>query len=223
MSVTDIVLLITELIGTVAFSVSGSLTAIDRGLDAFGVLFIGCITATGGGILRDLLIGHVPPAIFSSLFVLGSAALTSFAVFVIAYCKRRTYHTLRDHIEAVNSIFDAVGLAAFSVMGTEGAIASGHGENVVLSVCIGMLTGVGGGILRDILTDSTPYVLKKHIYALASIAGSLIYYFGSRAGGGVGTAPVTFAAMAAVIAIRLLAAHFRWSLPRVKLDTDRRL
>ncbi len=221
MSVTEIVLMITELIGTTAFSVSGALTAIDRGLDAFGVLFIGCITSTGGGILRDLLIGRTPPAIFSNLYVLASAALTSIIVFVIAYLKRKTYHTLRDHIEAVNSIFDAIGLAAFSVMGTEGAISAGHGENVVLSVCIGMLTGVGGGILRDILTDSTPYVFRKHIYALASIAGSVIYYFGARAG--FGTAPVTFAAMAAVIAIRLLAAHFRWSLPRVKLDSDRRL
>ncbi len=208
MSVTEIVLIITELVGTVAFSVSGALTAIDRGLDAFGVLFIGCITATGGGILRDVLIGQTPPAIFLNLYVLGAAALTSMIVFVIAYCKRKTYHTVRDHIEAVNSIFDAVGLAAY-------------GENAVLSVCIGMLTGVGGGILRDIMTDATPYVFRKHIYALASIAGSVIYYIGTRFG--VGTAISTFTAMAAVVAIRLLAAHFRWSLPRITLDTDRRL
>lgn len=221
MSVTEIVLIITELVGTVAFSVSGALTAIDRGLDAFGVLFIGCITATGGGILRDVLIGQTPPAIFLNLYVLGAAALTSMIVFVIAYCKRKTYHTVRDHIEAVNSIFDAVGLAAFSVMGTEGAVAAGYGENAVLSVCIGMLTGVGGGILRDIMTDATPYVFRKHIYALASVAGSVIYYIGTRFG--IGTAISTFTAMAAVVAIRLLAAHFRWSLPRIKLDTDRRL
>ena len=139
-------------------------------------------------------------------------------------CKRKTYHTLRDHIEAVNGIFDAVGLAAFSVMGTEGAIAAGYGDNPVLAICIGMLTGVGGGILRDMMTDSTPYVFRKHIYALASIAGSVIYYAAVRAG--AETAVSTFAAMTAVVAIRLLAARFRWSLPRVRidnLDTDRRL
>ena len=216
MNVTEIVLLITELIGTVAFAVSGALAAIDRDLDAFGVLFIGCITATGGGVLRDVMIGHTPPLIFSNLYVLGAAALTSLIVFVIAYRQRHKYHDLRDHLEAVNNVFDAVGLAAFSVMGTEVAIASGHGGNVVLSVCIGMLTGVGGGILRDMMTNSTPYVFKKHIYALASISGSIIYYVMARLG--TGAAYATFAAMAVVIAIRLLATHFRWSLPRVRRD-----
>ena len=216
MGFTETVLLITELIGTVAFAVSGALAAIDRDLDMFGVLFIGCITATGGGVLRDVLIGNTPPMIFSNLYVLAAAALTALVVFVIAYCHRNTYHELRDRLEATNSIFDAVGLAAFSVMGTEGAIAAGHGENVVLSVCIGMLTGVGGGILRDMMTDSTPYVFKKHIYALASIAGSLLYYFMVRLG--AGTPISTFTAMTVVIAIRLLAAHFRWSLPRVRSD-----
>ncbi len=219
--ITEIVLTVTELIGSLAFAVSGALAAIDRKLDAFGVLFIGCVTATGGGIIRDMMLGITPPAVFSHLYILGCAMAAALVVFVIAYINRSHYHTLHDRLEAVNNIFDAVGLASFSVMGTETAISHGVGDNIVLTIFIGMLTGVGGGILRDVMTDSTPYVFKKHIYALASVAGSAVYYVLVRAG--AGTPASTFVSMALVIAIRLLATYYRWSLPRIHIDTDKKL
>ena len=213
MGITEFVMLVNEIIGTVAFAVSGSLVAIDRKLDLFGVVFIGCITATGGGIIRDITIGITPPSVFKDPLMLLVATLTSVSVFVVAYIYRLHFHSIRERVDKINNVFDAFGLAAFSVMGTERAVTAGFGDNILLSVCLGMLTGVGGGILRDMMTNSTPYVFKKHIYALASIAGSIIYYFAMRFGAGIAVS--TFGALAIVVTIRMLAAKFRWSLPKV--------
>ena len=212
MTFTDLITL-TGALGTVAFAISGALTAIDRQLDLFGVLFIGCITATGGGIIRDTLLGALPPAIFSDPFLILAAALTSLAVFITAYIFRARYEGVRDKINIVNNIFDALGLAAFSVSGTQIAIAAGHGNSSVLVICLGVVTGVGGGVLRDVLTDATPNVLRKHIYALASFAGSIAYYYLEFFG--VTRVISTSCAMALVFVIRMLATHFRWSLPKV--------
>lgn len=207
------ILFITELIGTVAFAVSGALIAIERGLDAFGVLFVGCITAVGGGILRDVILGEVPPAAFVNLYILLTAAVSSLAVFIVAYVFRSYYVGVRHKIEVVNNIFDAVGLAAFAVMGTENAIAAGFGDNIVFCAALGTVTCIGGGMLRDMMTNATPYVLKKHIYALASIAGCVLYFALSAAE--VHPFFSTVGAMTLVFTIRMLATAFRWSLPRV--------
>lgn len=213
MDLTSLIMLITELIGTVAFAISGALIAIDRELDAFGVVFIGCTTAVGGGIFRDITLGRVPPAIFGNLNILLIAALTSLFVFILSYIWRNKYAEARTKIEIVNNIFDAIGLSAFAVMGTETAITAGHGDNAVFSIALGMFTGIGGGILRDMMTNATPYVFKKHIYALASIAGATLYFFASTFGAPVSVS--TFASMALVFMIRMLATVFKWSLPRV--------
>lgn len=212
------ILYILEILGTIAFAVSGAFVAIKARLDIFGVLFIGCITAVGGGILRDVLIGRTPPAIFSNLYILLVAALTSAAVFVVAYVYRKKFDAVREKIEHVNNFFDAIGLAAFSVMGTEIAFVQGLSGNAVLSVLLGMLTGVGGGMFRDILTDTTPYIFKKHIYALASIGGATLYYvlrlFVAE------TWLPTVIAMAFILAIRMLATKYRWSLPKIQLTDE---
>lgn len=209
------VLLVLEIIGTVAFAVSGALVAIKANLDIFGVFFIGCITAVGGGMTRDILIGSTPPAIFSNLYVLLTAALTSLAVFVIAYLYRKHFDTFRERVEHVNNFFDAIGLAAFSVMGTEIAFVHGIADNVVLSILLGMLTGVGGGMMRDILTDTTPYIFKKHVYALASIGGAGLYY--ALRLWIEGTLIPSAVAMLFVLIVRMLATKFRWSLPKIRL------
>ncbi len=170
------ILVVMEWIGTIAFAVSGALIAVSCGLDLFGVTFLGCITAVGGGMLRDILLEQCPPAIFSNTPVLLVAALTSVIVFIIAYINRQHFEILREKIERINNVFDAVGLAAFSVTGTEIACAAGFSDKVLFVVIMGMITGVGGGIFRDVLVASAPYVLKKHIYALASLFGSILYY-----------------------------------------------
>ncbi len=210
----EIIIKVLEVIGTVSFAVSGALIAIKARLDIFGVLFIGAITAFGGGILRDLLIGRVPPAIFLDFPMFLVAAVSSIATFIIAYIKRDSFENLDHKVEHYNLYFDAAGLAAFTVMGTEAAFAHGFGDNMFLSVVLGMLTGVGGGIFRDILTGNTPYILKKHIYALASIGGGCVYYVLRLYTHQI--VVTTLVPIALIFATRMLAAKYRWSLPRIK-------
>ena len=216
----EIIFLILEIVGTVAFAVSGAFAAIKAKLDIFGVLFIGCITAVGGGITRDLLIGKTPPAIFDDLYILAIAAVSALVVFTAAYLSRKKFLTAYEQIEPIQNVFDAFGLAAFSVTGTAVAFEAGLGDNAVLAILLGMLTGVGGGVFRDVLTSTTPYIFKKHVYALASIGGASVYYV-MRSFVETETPLVpSLVAMVLVVAVRLLAAKYRWSLPKVKLEEE---
>lgn len=218
MTLSEIILLVLEIIGTVAFAVSGAFVAIKAKLDIFGVLFIGCITAVGGGITRDLLIGKTPPTIFETdkLYVLAIAAVSALVVFVAAYLSRKQFLTTYEHFEPIQNVFDAFGLAAFSVTGTAVAFEAGLSENPVLAILLGVLTGVGGGVFRDVLTSTTPYIFKKHVYALASIGGASVYYVMRLL---METTLIPSAvAMVLVVVVRLLAAKYRWSLPKVKLE-----
>ena len=208
-----------EIIGTIAFAISGSLVAIERRLDLFGVLFLGCITATGGGMIRDVFIGHIPPTVFSNSVVIILAALTSIGVFVVSYINRRQFANFSHRIEAINNIFDALGLSVFSVLGVETVCASGLDDKKLFCILMGMITGVGGGIFRDILADKTPYVLKKHVYAMASLCGSALYYFLRIYT--TNTIVGATVAMAVVFVIRILATKYLWQLPRIELDEDK--
>ena len=208
------ILFIMELIGTVAFTISGALIAIRCSLDLFGVVLVGCITSVGGGITRDLFLGKIPPSIFSNVIVLAIAATTAIVVFIVSYFNADKFESFEKRIESINNVFDAVGLATFSAIGTETACESGFLGMAIFSISMGVLTGVGGGIMRDILVDSTPYVLKKHIYALASIIGSTIYYLIRINGNRIVALMV---AIPVVVIIRLLAAKYRWKLPKIVL------
>ncbi|MBQ8696538.1 MAG: trimeric intracellular cation channel family protein [Clostridia bacterium] len=211
----DFLINIMEWIGTVAFSVSGVLVAVGCSLDLFGVIIVGCITAVGGGMMRDLLLGRVPPQIFFNPAILLVAVLTAVTVFIIAYINAKKFKGLRERVEKINNLFDALGLAAFSVTGVEIACNGGYADNALIAITMGVITGVGGGILRDVLVNEKPYVLTKHIYAVASIIGSGIYYLARTFTGYdvVGT----FAAVGITIMIRLLAAKYRWELPKINL------
>ena len=166
-----------EIIGTIAFSISGALIGISCELDIFGVVFLGVITSVGGGMLRDVIIGNAPPLIFSNSFIFVIAAITAIIVFIVAYINRQHFQMLKEKIKKINNIFDAIGLSAFTVTGTEIACAAGLSDKLLLVILMGMTTGVGGGIFRDVLVSKIPYVFKKHIYALASVIGSIIYYY----------------------------------------------
>lgn len=218
MSKTEIALLILEIVGTVAFSVSGALVAIKAKLDLLGVLLLGFITSVGGGILRDILIGRLPPAIFSRSYIVIVAVVTALIVFIISYIKRHKFTEFKNKIDHINILFDAIGLGAFTVMGTEVAFAYGLEEKIFLSITLGVLTGVGGGVIRDILVNDTPYVLKKHVYALVSIGGSILYYvlrlYSDNALISM-LAPIVL-----IVLLRLLAAKYRWSLPKVHIDDE---
>lgn len=208
------IIFIMELIGTIAFAISGSLIAVRRSLDLFGVVLVGCITSVGGGIMRDLFLGKTPPSIFSNVIVLVIATITSIVVFSVSYFNTNKFESFEKRIESINNFFDAVGLATFSAIGTEMACESGFLGMAIFSISMGLLTGVGGGIIRDILVDSTPYVLTKHIYALASVIGSTVYYL-IRINSNKIVALIV--AMPIIVIIRLLAAKYHWRLPKIIL------
>lgn len=212
---TDAILFIMNFIGISAFSVSGALIAISSHLDLFGVLFIGCITSFGGGIIRDICLGSFPPRIFFKAEEVLLSISVSLAVFIISYINAKHFKSLSEKIDRINNWFDAVGLAVFSITGTEIAFDMGYDGSFLLSVVMGMITGVGGGIIRDVLTLKEPYVLHKRIYAMASISGCVLYfilesYFDAKL-------ISSFISMSLIIAIRLLATKFRWKLPKIKI------
>ena len=213
-----LIIQILEILGTVAFAVSGALIAVSCSLDLFGVVFMGCITACGGGIVRDILIGKVPPAVFDNSYIIFIAAASAVAVFVIAYINRHHFDSIREKLEKINNVFDAIGLSVFSVVGVEVAISSGFADKKLFCILMGMLTGVGGGIMRDVFADKTPYVLKKHIYAIASLMGSGLYYV-LRATIGSVVLSATLA-MILVFAVRMLATVYLWQLPKVHFDNE---
>lgn len=209
---------ILEIIGTIAFAVSGALIALSCSLDLFGVVFIGCITAFGGGIMRDILIGRVPPAVFGNSYLIFIAGISAVVVFVVAYINRHHFDSLREKLEKINNVFDAIGLSVFSVIGVEAVLGAGFFNRKLFCILMGMITGVGGGILRDVLANKTPYVLKKHIYAIASLLGSGLYYVLR-----VTVKNIVFSAtlaMIVVFAVRMLATVYRWELPKVKFDKE---
>lgn len=219
MEINEWVITLTEMIGITAASLSGSMIAIERKLDMFGVLFLGMISALGGGVVRDLLLGYVPPHFFTNYRGVLTAVLVSFTVFIVA--KRwngwRNPNVLKQ-IGRISNIFDSIGLAAFSVSGAQVAIAMKHGDNAFLCVFMGMTTGIGGGVLRDMMSRETPYVLRKHIYAVASIAGVILYWtlFTYTSVPQIAMP----AAMVLIISIRILATVFHWELPHINTENS---
>ena len=214
--VSKIILLIMEWIGTISFATSGSLVAIRHGLDLFGVATVGTITAVGGGVMRDLMIGNLPPKIFSNPKILIVAIITSIVVFIIAYFYKKKFNQLSRVIDTVNVFFDALGLAAFTIAGVEVAVLESGKNSALLIIVMGVVTGVGGGVLRDVLVNEKPYILTKHIYAVVSILGSCIYSLLSIYAGY--TVFATFFVLIFTVFIRLLAAKYRWKLPKIDID-----
>ncbi|MEE1114908.1 MAG: TRIC cation channel family protein [Eubacterium sp.] len=171
-------ILIMDLIGTAAFAISGAITAIRKNMDIFGVNILALITATGGGVLRDLLIGRTPPVMFRNPVYVIIALVTANIFFVIMWSKRHySIYVPEKHTHIFNTLlfwFDTLGLAAFTVDGVYAGVYSSDPRNVFLLVVLGILTAVGGGVFRDVLAAEMPYIFRKHIYALASLAGALL-------------------------------------------------
>ena len=210
----DEFIFILELIGTVAFASSGAMIAIEKKMDIFGVNVLGATTAVGGGIMRDIILGLTPPGAFSHPVYVLVAALTSTILFVIAYAKPTAFESRvkTDYYDKLMFWCDTAGLGIFTVVGIQAAVRAVGGENVFFFVFVGTLTGVGGGVLRDIMAGETPYILVKHIYACAAIAGGIVCVVGRTA---FGEAYGTILGLAATVLLRFLAAHFRWNLMRV--------
>lgn len=209
----DIGILILQLIGTVSFAVSGAMTAMRKGMDLLGVVVLGLVTAVGGGILRDVLLGRTPPAIFSDPLTAALAVGASVLVFIPAV--RRQLLKTKLVYDMTMRLTDSLGLGIFTVIGAQTACtALGHADWLTIAF-FGTITGVGGGVLRDVLAGDLPYIFRKHIYALASLAGALVWVGVHRFWND--TAAMLIGGSVVVI-IRLLAAHFRWSLPRANAE-----
>lgn len=214
-TLTETLFTVLEAVGTVAFAVSGATVALQRRLDVFGVMLLGLTTALGGGCIRDLLLGRTPPVMFSQPLYAIVAIATSLIVFLLAWYWRIGFFGHMVLIDRVNNIFDALGRGVFTVIGVRAGVAAGYGENAFLCVFLGLLTGVGGGVLRDMMSREIPMVLCRRVYAIASIIGGAAYFL-LRTPLQESTAALTGVIL--VFAIRMLATHYRWSLPRISED-----
>lgn len=204
-----------ELVGIAAFAICGAMAAIDKQADIFGVLFLAVITALGGGVIRDMMLGYLPPRMFTSYMYICLALACGLLVFLDGYIRAEKYRQHRGRLDSIVNVFDALGLAVFTVSGMNLAIAQCGLENPVLLTLLGMTTGVGGGMLRDVLTNTMPAVLRKRVYAVASLAGALVYYAMLRFS--VNELLSAMVSMAVIFAMRILATVYKWNLPKVKI------
>ena len=159
----ETIMLIIEIIGTIAFAITGVITALEKKFDIFGAIVLGTVTAVGGGIVRDLILGYTPPMAFRKPVYALTALITSLAVFVIAFFFGRRIKKHFEIYSQVINIFDSIGLAVFVIGGINSAISCGFGENMFLSVFVATLTGVGGGVMRDIMARRVPKILRKRV------------------------------------------------------------
>jgi uncharacterized membrane protein YeiH len=198
----DLVPVVLDLIGIFVFALSGALLGVRIHFDIVGVLVIGAVTGLGGGIMRDVLIGAIPPAAFTDWRYL--------AVTVVAGLIAFRFHPRLARIERYVNWFDAMGLGLFCVLGTQKALF--FGLDPIPAALMGVLTGVGGGVLRDLLANRMPIVLREDVYAIPALAGSLVVVFTWERG--VFHEWVLIVAAALCIVLRFLALHYRWSAPR---------
>ena len=206
-------ILLAELVGVVAFAISGVLVAIEHRLDAFGALVLGAVTSVGGGMTRDIIIGNTPPVMFTNPIYAMLAVIVSLIVFFLAYFFGDKINYSSNLWRQIINFFDALGLGLFVTTGVDAVLVGDMADNAFLAIFVGTITGVGGGLLRDIFVATIPAIFRKHIYALAAILGSAIYYF--MVTGGLPIAISLGTAVVAVVTVRLLAAHYRWNMLRV--------
>ena len=200
-----------DIAGTFAFAVAGASAGVRRELDLFGVLLVSFAAATAGGIARDMMIGAIPPAALSDWRYLVTALVAGAITF---WC-----HPLVDKLRNPVQLFDAVGLALFAVSGAQKAL--GYGLSPVMAALLGMLTGIGGGIARDILLAGVPSVLRSELYAVAALVGAVIAIGGDL----LDYHPAISALLGAAccFALRMIAIRYRIQLPvaRVPPPKDR--
>lgn len=203
-----------DLIGTIAFAISGAFVGIHRDMDIFGVNVLAITTACGGGLMRDLIIGHTPPRMFTNPFFVLVAAIVANIVFLLMYRHSRMPKEVAPVYDRMLFWFDTLGLAAFTVDGVMAAVDAGFYDNEFLLCFLGFMTAVGGGALRDVLANQMPDIFHKHIYAVAAIAGcilmTIIFHVTNS------QRPAMICGFLLVIILRWLAAHFLWNLPKVK-------
>ena len=206
----DFLWLLFDVIGTIAFAISGALLGVQRRMDIFGILILALVTAIGGGIVRDVMVGRIPPtSLQTGLYI--SITLITVGIIFIMYRYGWNRYIEGKGATKVYLTADALGLASFTVTGATIGITVDPG-NLVLTVVLGVITAVGGGIIRDILAHRTPSVLKEEVYALPALLGSIIYYVVCGMGHQIMASYATFLI---VFIIRMVALEYYWNLPRI--------
>ena len=190
-----------DFIGTFAFAISGATAGARKGLDLFGVLVLAFAAATAGGIARDTMLGATPPVALVDWRYLAISALAGLATFY----RSETIERLRNPVQ----LFDAIGLGLFAVIGAGKALAYGVGP--VGAVMLGVLTGIGGGMVRDVLVMQVPGVLQRELYAVAALLGAAIVVCGDALS--LPATPVAVGGAVACFALRFMAMRYGWQLP----------
>lgn len=190
-----------DIVGVFIFAISGASAAVQRRLDLFGVMAVAFITACGGGIVRDLCIGAIPPSGLSDWRYLVTA--------VIAAVVTLRGGALIERFANPVLLFDAVGLGLFAVTGAHKALSYGHNSEV--AILLGMIAAVGGGVARDMLLNRVPVILEKEIYASAALVGASLEVAGEKLGWSMSWLP--WSALLTCVALRLLALRYGWNLP----------
>ena len=198
----DLVLVVLDLVGIFVFAITGALVAVRKDLDVFAVLVLAGVTGLGGGFIRDLLIGAVPPAALADWRYLMVPVVAGVVTFY--------FHPALGRAERVINVLDAAGLSLFCVTGALKAL--DYGLGAVPAALLGMVTGIGGGVLRDVLAGRVPLVFRGELYATPALVGALVAVLGYRAG--VQTTVLAVPAAAVCFGWRVLAMRRGWNAPR---------
>lgn len=196
------IIYILDLVGTAAFAASGAWVGVRKHMDLFGVLVLGVVTAVGGGTLRDLLLGDIPPFSLKNDAYIYTAVIISIAVFA----NRAQFKKFEKPL----LYFDAIGLGTFVVIGTTKALDFQLGW--LGAILMGIMTGTAGGVIRDVLANQVPLILRREIYASACIAGGTLLVILEDIG--TGRLIAALCAAGTVIVVRLLSIHYNWALPK---------
>ena len=205
----ELFILVIELAGTMAFAASGAMTGMKKDMDIFGICILALTTAVGGDVVRDLILGNTPPATFRNP-IYATVAIATALVLFLPWVRRFLMRDQRLYDLAM-LVLDTAGLGIFTVVGMRIAYAAVPNPTLFLLVFVGVVTGVGGGVIRDMMAGDTPYIFVKHIYACASLAGALVCAALWNPAGEMAAMAV---GMTVVIVLRLLSAHYRWNLPK---------
>ena len=191
-----------DLVGVFVFALSGGLVAVKKRFDLFGVIVLACAAALGGGIVRDVLIGDIPPVGISDWRLVTAAALGGIVTFL--------FHPGVERITRFVRVLDAAGLAAFAVAGSLKAVTT-LGVSPIAAVLVGVITAVGGGVVRDLLAGQVPEVLRRELYAIPAMLGSIIIVVAAQLGSLQDW--VLWAAAGLVFAVRMLAVRLDLNAP----------
>ena len=208
----DIILKIVEYIGVISFAISATVIAINKRTDGVGAVMFALLTCFGGGLLRDVILGITPRILTeqSYHYLALTCIVTALVCFVFAFIPKTAEFISRHSHDFIIELTDAVGLSVFCVFGVNVAMEICPQANGVLLIFCGCVTGVGGGLLRDVCSAEIPFIFRKHIYLIPTLLGSSFYALTVKL---IPNLLSMLIAIGIIIALRILAVIFKWNLP----------